>query len=237
MAAWESGVRGVRVAGWFYFPCIDAKSLARGGGAKYQGTGERFLPAFTVSNPRREADGAGRDAPRFAGFFPLLTVFPLVVLSGFPHHHPLLCSFHPAGPGQGEPARGGVHQRPAAAQPHPSQDRGDGSPRDPALRDLPAAAGLPRLRLQNPLQVPGDGLDPARGHRRQQAQGECHAGAERNPPAGWQKNSDFLGGGGVSLFRCSWKAGRRGRGFNEAAVRRLRWVEAGAGLKAMNKLK
>lgn len=80
-------------------------------------------------------------------------------------------SVHPPGTGSGQPAGRGLHQRPAAAQPHPTQDSGDGPSRDPALRHLPTAARVSRLRLQNPLPLPGDRLHPARGHRRQQAQG------------------------------------------------------------------
>lgn len=90
-------------------------------------------------------------------------------------------SVHPAGPGPGESTRRGFHQRAPVAQPHPPQDRGDGSPRDPALRDFQAAQGLPRLRFQNPLQVPRDGLHPTRGHRGQQAQGECNVGPRYGP--------------------------------------------------------
>lgn len=74
-------------------------------------------------------------------------------------------SVHPAGPGSSEPARRRVHQREAFTEPHPTQDRGDGAPRHPAVRHLSTAAGFPRLRLQNPLPIPGDGFDPARCHR------------------------------------------------------------------------
>lgn len=81
-------------------------------------------------------------------------------------------SVHPSGPGQSEPAWWGLHQREAAAEPHPTQDSGDGPPRHPALRDLATTASFSRLRLQDPVPVPGDRLDPSRGHRGQQAQGE-----------------------------------------------------------------
>lgn len=81
-------------------------------------------------------------------------------------------SVHSSGPGTGQPARRGLHQRPSAAQPHPSQDSRDGPPRDPSVRHLPAAARLPRLRLQDPVPLPGDRLHPARSDRREQAQGK-----------------------------------------------------------------
>lgn len=84
----------------------------------------------------------------------------------------VLRSVHSSGTGPGQPARRGLHQRPASAQPHPTQDRGDGPPRDPALRHLATAARVPRLRVQDPVPLPGDRLHQARGHRRQQAQGE-----------------------------------------------------------------
>lgn len=89
-------------------------------------------------------------------------------------HVPLIfwCnSFDSAGSRPREPARGSLHQRQTSTQPHPSQDRGDGSPRHQAVRHLPAAPRLPRLRVQNPLPVPGDGIHPTRSHRRQQTQG------------------------------------------------------------------
>lgn len=81
-------------------------------------------------------------------------------------------SVHSSGPGTGQPARRGLHQRPSAAQPHPTQDSRDGPPRDPSVRHLPAAARLPRLRLQDPVPLPGDRLHTARSDRREQAQGK-----------------------------------------------------------------
>lgn len=81
------------------------------------------------------------------------------------------CSVYPAGSRPSEPARRSFHKRQAPAQPHPTQDRGDGPPRHQAVRHLPAAPGLPRLRVQNPVPVPGDGLHQTRGHRWQQTQG------------------------------------------------------------------
>lgn len=85
-------------------------------------------------------------------------------------------SVHTSGPGPREPARRSLHQREAAAEPHPTQDRGDGPPWHPALRHLATAAGFSRLRLQDSVPVPGDRLDPSRGHRREQAQGEWRSG-------------------------------------------------------------
>lgn len=84
----------------------------------------------------------------------------------------MLSSFHTAGTGSGQPARRGLHQRQTSPEPHPTQNRGDGPSRHPAVRHLSPAAGVPRLRVQNPLQVPGNGLHQARGHWRQQAKGE-----------------------------------------------------------------
>ena len=89
-------------------------------------------------------------------------------------HHILSSSLHPAGPGARQPAGRGVHQRPTPAPPHPPADRGDGPPRRPALRHLPPAARVSRLRVQNPVPVPRDGVHPARGHRRKQGQGTAH---------------------------------------------------------------
>lgn len=85
---------------------------------------------------------------------------------------PSFSSLYPSRPGQSQSARRSVYQWQAFTQPYPAQDSGDGPPWHKALCHLPPAASVPRLRLQNSLQVPGDGLHPAGGHRRQQAQGE-----------------------------------------------------------------
>lgn len=85
-------------------------------------------------------------------------------------------SVHATGPGPGQPAGRGLHQRPPAAQSRAAQDRGDGPPRRAALRHLPPAQGVARLRLQDPLPLPGDRIHPARSHRGQQAQGEGSGG-------------------------------------------------------------
>lgn len=83
----------------------------------------------------------------------------------------LTYSIYSAGPRPGEPTRGSFHQWQTSAQPHPTQDRRDGPPRHQAVRHLQTAAGLTRLRVQNPVPVPGDGLHQTRRHRRQQTQG------------------------------------------------------------------
>lgn len=80
-------------------------------------------------------------------------------------------SFYSVGSRPSEPAWGSFHKRQTSTQPHPSQNCGDGSPRHQAVCHLPAAPGLPRLRIQNPLPVPGDGIYKTRSHRRQQTQG------------------------------------------------------------------
>ena len=63
------------------------------------------------------------------------------------------CWFRRSGPRQ--PARRRLHQRPAAAQPRPAEDHRDGGRRRPAVRHLAAAARQPRLRLEDPQQIPG----------------------------------------------------------------------------------
>lgn len=72
--------------------------------------GERFLPSFKDSNTGREAEGAGRDALRFAGFFPLLTFLPppallhwffcLVFFFSFSSPHPCSPVSTPLGQGR-----------------------------------------------------------------------------------------------------------------------------------------
>ena len=95
-------------------------------------------------------------------------------------------SVHSPRPGPGQPAWRCFYQRQATTQPHPPQDRGDGPPWHPALRHLSPAAGLPRLRLQDPLPLPGDRVHPAWGYRRQQAQSECLCRrADSQPSRGW----------------------------------------------------
>ena len=99
---------------------------------------------------------------------------------------PCALSVHPPRPGPGQPARRCIYQRQAATQPHPSQDRGDGPPRHPALCHLPPAARLPWLRVQDSLPLPGDRVHPAWRHWRQQTQSEClccRAGSQ--PSRGW----------------------------------------------------
>lgn len=96
-------------------------------------------------------------------------------------------SVHPTGPGPGQPAGRSLHQRPPAAQSRAAQDRGDGASRCAALCHFPPAKGLARLRLQDPLPLPGDRIHPAGSHRGQQAQGE-----------------EGEGGGGGGVVRPQW---------------------------------
>lgn len=84
----------------------------------------------------------------------------------------LLSSLDSVRTGSGQPARWCLHKRQTSPQPYPPQNRGNGPSRCSALCHLPSAACVSRLRLQNPLPVPGDRLHQARSHRRQQAQGE-----------------------------------------------------------------
>lgn len=58
-------------------------------------------------------------------------------------------------PGSYEPTGRGVHQRAAPAEPHKTEDRGDGGCGRAALRHLEATASIARLRLQDPQSVPG----------------------------------------------------------------------------------
>ena len=61
-----------------------------------------------------------------------------------------------------EPVGRRVHQRSAAAQPHPPQDHRDGGGRRAALRHLAPAARQPRVRLQDTQQIPRNRIDTAR---------------------------------------------------------------------------
>uniref|UniRef100_G1MVY9 Uncharacterized protein n=1 Tax=Meleagris gallopavo TaxID=9103 RepID=G1MVY9_MELGA len=72
----------------------------------------------------------------------------------------------------GEPAGWCLRERAPAAQRHPPADRGAGPARHPPVRHQPPAAGLARLRQQDPGPLQRDRLHPARSHRGQQA--ACH---------------------------------------------------------------
>jgi hypothetical protein len=88
----------------------------------------------------------------------------------------------------GQPARRRLRQRPPPAQLRPPPDRRAVPSGHPPLRHLPAAARLPRLRVQDPGQVPRDRLHPPRRHRRLQAarhhpqSGGLHQGPEAEGP-------------------------------------------------------
>ena len=60
------------------------------------------------------------------------------------------------GSGESEPAGRGLHQRQAFAKSNTAEDHRDGGGGGEAVRDQQAAEGQPRLRLQDPQQVPGD---------------------------------------------------------------------------------
>lgn len=109
-----------------------------------------------------------RDNPCRPGW-QTLTPLPSVSSLSLP---PPSRSLDPPGPRPSQPARRRLHQWASPAESHPTQDCGDGAPRHQALRDLSPAPGLPRLRLQDPLPVPRNGIHPAGSHRWQQAQGE-----------------------------------------------------------------
>ena len=68
--------------------------------------------------------------------------------------------------GRSEPAGRGLCQRAASAGLREEEDRGAGSHGSPALRHLPPAPGVPRLRLQDPHQVLRDRLHQAGLHWR-----------------------------------------------------------------------
>lgn len=113
----------------------------------------------------------------------LLLVLPPVPDLTDGRSSPSLRSLDSAGPRPGQPAWGRLHQRATPPQPHPPQDRGNGAPRDPALRHIQAVARLPRLCLEDPVPVPRDGLDPPRRHRGEQTQGEwTRAGRQATTP-------------------------------------------------------
>ena len=67
--------------------------------------------------------------------------------------------------GARESAGRSVHQWPSAAQPHPFEDRRTGGGRRPSVRHLAPVARVPRLRLQDPQPLPGDGQHPSRSRR------------------------------------------------------------------------
>lgn len=93
-----------------------------------------------------------------------------------------------------EPARRRVHQRAAASESHPAENcwtRGGGRS---TLRNLPSAACLARMCVENPQSLPGDRLDSAGRDWRQQAESrharnwESHRGHEE------RKSGNFLVG-------------------------------------------
>lgn len=84
---------------------------------------------------------------------------------------PSYFSLHAVRSGPREPARWSLHKRTPSAQSHPAQDSGDGPSRDTTVRHLPTAARVARMRVQNFMQVPGDGIHSARCYWWQQTQG------------------------------------------------------------------
>lgn len=81
-------------------------------------------------------------------------------------------SLNASGSRSSEPARWSFHQRKATAESYPTQNSGNGPSRHPTLCDLQTTAGLTRLRVQNPLSVPGDRLHSSGSNRWKQTQGE-----------------------------------------------------------------
>lgn len=93
-----------------------------------------------------------------------------------------------------EPARRRVHQRAAASEPHPAENRWTRGGGRSTLRNLPTAASLARMCVENPQSLPGDRLDSAGRDWRQQAESrharnwESHRGHEE------RKSGHFLVG-------------------------------------------
>ena len=104
-----------------------------------------------------------------------------------------LCLFHGARTGlrRGEPTRGSIRQRQTAAQRHPPADRGAGPAGHQAVRHQQAAAGLPRLRQQDPGPLQRDGLHPPGGHRGQQAAGHHAHGGQAHTDIQAARPRDF----------------------------------------------
>ncbi len=67
-----------------------------------------------------------------------------------------LHSLDASGSRASEPARWSFHQRKTTAKSYSTQNSGNGPSRHPTLCDLQTAAGLTRLRVQDPLSLPGD---------------------------------------------------------------------------------
>lgn len=81
------------------------------------------------------------------------------------------CSLNAVRSGPSEPARWSLYKRTPSAKSHPPQDSRDGPSRDTAVRHLPTAAGVARMRVQNSMQVPGNRIHSARCYWWQQTQG------------------------------------------------------------------
>ena len=84
--------------------------------------------------------------------------------------------------GARESAGRSVHQWPSAAQPHPFEDRRTGGGRRPSVRHLAPVARVPRLRLQDPQPLPGDGQHPSRSVGRDEAEAEPPSGHPTSYP-------------------------------------------------------